>query len=283
MANAKHVAAVLGLVPFVIGLGAAPAFAEGNGSARGSISIENQELTDAETSNEVKVGCDFRVDFFGFDTATVPVSFTAMQPSGNGEVLEQRTVTLEDADPDGGNDFSGSLYVDLTEDLKNIEPAVAQDYDYKVRVEATVKQTAGAEITKKSMLFIVCAPEGETPPPVVTEPVVTEPVVTEPVVTEPVVTEPVVTEPVVTEPVVTEPVVTEPAVTEPAVTPAPAPAPVEATSTVETPEVPEDAVRVEKVSALAETGTSPWLAIVAAALMMAAGLVLRRFSVRTSA
>ncbi|MET4637225.1 hypothetical protein [Mycetocola sp. 2940] len=42
------------------------------------------------------------------------------------------------------------------------------------------------------------------------------------------------------------------------------------------------ALPVEKVTALAETGASPWLVVVAAALMMAGGLVLRRLAVRTS-
>ena len=156
MAIATRTAAVLGLVPFLIGMGAAPALADDNQSARGSFSIENEELTDAETSNEVKVGCDFRIDFFGFTLQTVPVTFTVMAPSGNGETLEPLVANLVDPDPDTGNDLSGSLDVSLLDDLQGIAPAQAQDFDYKVRVDATVKVTPGTEVTKSKILFIVC-------------------------------------------------------------------------------------------------------------------------------
>lgn len=266
MAIAIRTAAVLGLVPFLIGVGAAPALADDNQSARGSFSIENEELTDAETSNEVKVGCDFRIDFFGFTLQTVPVTFTVMPPSGNGETLEPLVANLEDSDPDTGNDLSGSLDVSLLDDLQDIEPAQAEDYDYKVRVEAVVKVTPGTEVTKSKILFIVCdtgSADEDTPAPVIPAPETPAPETPAPVTPAPETPGPV--------------------------TPAPvSPAPVEDGGTLAeseqgvSPESAENATVVSERTALAETGASP-LPMIFAAILIAGGWALRRFSMRTSA
>lgn len=138
---------------------AAPAFAqEGGGSARGSVKIEDQDLGPADTPNEVKVGCAFRIDFFGFEADTVPVRLSLQPPSGDAALVE-RSAELQDAQ---GNELSGSLLVDLTDELAGVEPAKAEDFDYKVRVEVVVKETPGTEVTKSSMLFIDCEDAAET-------------------------------------------------------------------------------------------------------------------------
>lgn len=265
MAIATRTAAVLGLVPFLIGMGAAPALADDTQSARGSFSIENEELTDAETSNEVKVGCDFRIDFFGFTLQTVPVTFTVMAPSGNGETLEPLVANLVDSDPDTGNDLSGSLDVSLLDDLQGIEPAQAQDFDYKVRVEAVVKVTPGTEVTKSKILFIVCDTGADevTPAPVTPTPVTPTPDTSIPVTPTPVTPTPVTPSPVV-------------------------PAPVEDSGTLsgsaqaDSPESEDSNAGPQQRTALAETGASP-LPMIFAAVLIAGGWALRRFSMRTSA
>lgn len=136
---------------------AAPAMAtQQPDSARGTVKIEETELTDAENPNEVKVGCDFSIEFFGMDAGSVPVTFTLMPPSGEGVVAE-RTAQVQAAQ---GQELSGALDVDLTRDLSAVPPAQAEDFDYKVRVDAVVKSTSGnATITKSAMLFIVCEPK----------------------------------------------------------------------------------------------------------------------------
>lgn len=121
--------------------------------ARGTIKIEETEVTDGATPNEVKVGCDFSLDFFGMAAGTVPIRFTLMPPSGEG-VFAERTVVVQEAQ---GSDPSGSLDVDLTKDLSTIAPAQAEDFDYKLKVEAVVKTTSGGgEVTKSAVLFVIC-------------------------------------------------------------------------------------------------------------------------------
>lgn len=151
----KSVAPVLGAAALVVLGLSAPASAEEHGDpARGTIKIEETEFVDeGDTPNEVKVGCDFSVDFFGMDEGTVPVTFTLMPPSGDG-VVAQRTAQVQTAQ---GNDLSGRLDVDLTADLADHPPAQAEDFDYKVRVDAEVKSSEGnSSITKSAILFIVC-------------------------------------------------------------------------------------------------------------------------------
>jgi hypothetical protein len=123
--------------------------------ARGTVKIEEVPFVDRDNPNEVKVGCDFSVDFFGFDAGAVPLTFTLMPPSGN-RVIARRTATVQEA---RGNEHSGSLLVDLSEELADVAPAQAEDFDYKARADAVVKSSNGnSQITKKAMLFIVCAP-----------------------------------------------------------------------------------------------------------------------------
>lgn len=126
--------------------------------ARGTIKIEETEVTDAATPNEVKVGCDFSLDFFGMAAGTVPIRFTLMPPSGEG-LFAERTAVVQEAQ---GSDPSGSLDVDLTEDLSTIAPAQAEDFDYKLKVEAVVKTTSGGnEVTKSAVLFVICPAAAE--------------------------------------------------------------------------------------------------------------------------
>lgn len=132
-----------------------PADAMVDDPARGTIKIEETEVSDADPPNEVKVGCDFSLEFFGMAAGEVPIRFSLMPPSGEG-LFATRTAQVQEA---SGSDPSGSLDVDLTEDLSTIQPAQAEDFDYKLRVEAVVKTTSGgSEVTKSAVLFIICEP-----------------------------------------------------------------------------------------------------------------------------
>jgi hypothetical protein len=129
--------------------------AEPGDSARGTVKIEDSEFGDSDNPNEVKVGCDFSVEFFGMDAGPVPVTFTLLPPSGD-DVIARRTAQVEEA---RGNESSGSLKVDLSDELSDIPRAQADDFNFKVRVDAEVKSTRGNDgITKSAVLFIVCAP-----------------------------------------------------------------------------------------------------------------------------
>lgn len=150
----------LGAGLLLLGGVAAPATATQQADpARGTVKIEETELTDSDNPNEVKVGCDFSIEFFGMAAGTVPIRFSLMPPSGEG-VFAERTAEVQEAQ---GSDPSGSLDVDLTEDLRDLPPAQAEDFDYKLKVEAVVKTTSGAaEVTKSAVLFVICEQPAST-------------------------------------------------------------------------------------------------------------------------
>lgn len=143
-------------------VGTAPTSVANHGdSARGTIKIEDNQFGDGDNPNEVKVGCDFSVEFFGMEEGSVPVTFTLVPPSGD-RVIEELTAEVEEAQ---GNELSGILEVDLTDELADVAPAQAEDFDFKVRVDAEVKSTKGNDsITKSAILFVICTPEDLGPP-----------------------------------------------------------------------------------------------------------------------
>jgi hypothetical protein len=150
----RSLVTVFGASLLLLGGLAAPATANEEGdAARGTVKIEDSEFGDAENPNEVKVGCDFSIEFYGMDRGTVPVTFTLMPPSGE-DVIAERRARVQAAQ---GNELSGTLEVDLSDELADVTPAQAEDFDYKVRVDAEVKSTKGNDsITKSAILFIIC-------------------------------------------------------------------------------------------------------------------------------
>lgn len=154
--------ALVSVVPLVPAMAlavavAAPASAtEQPDTARGTVKIEDTVIGDADNPNEVKVGCDFSLEFFGMEEGTVPVTFTLQPPSGDEVIAEDEAQVVEGR----GNEHSGSLAVDLADELADVPPAQAEDFDHKVRVDAVVKSSEGNdEITKTAMLFILCEEE----------------------------------------------------------------------------------------------------------------------------
>lgn len=153
----SRAAAVATVVAGALLVAPATALATEGESASGTIKIEEVEFNDPDVPNEVKAGCDFRIDFFGFEEQTVPITFTLKEPSGDdsevGDVVAEREAALESA---RGNQPSGSLDVDITDDLRAYQPAQAEDFDYKLRADAVVKESEGSEVTKSAILFIDC-------------------------------------------------------------------------------------------------------------------------------
>jgi hypothetical protein len=121
-------------------------------AARGTVKIEETPIV-ADTPNEVHAGCSFGLSFFGFREQTAPVVFTLQPPSGSDEIA-RREVALQEAQ---GNELSGTLAVDLTDQLAGYAPVQADAYDYKVRVDVVVGERGESGlITKTAMVFLEC-------------------------------------------------------------------------------------------------------------------------------
>jgi len=125
----------------------------------GTVKIDGVEF-DSHPDNQPHVGCEFQVDFYGFDEGdfTADVTFEAYPPTAGGELLTDVVDIGEDA-AGGGVDLDASATYDLTDALAGIEPHPEQGWHVKLTVNAEGSQ--GAD--KKFKVFWVTGCE-VTPP-----------------------------------------------------------------------------------------------------------------------
>ena len=119
------------------GAGAAPSPPGNNGTVK----VEGAEL-DRLHDNDPHVGCQFFVQWYGFDagTRTATVTFTAQAPTGSGEALLTDTFTFEGSG--SGNALDAQRPYDLTQALAGYTPQAQQGFHVKLTVETDVSHGA---------------------------------------------------------------------------------------------------------------------------------------------
>lgn len=145
----------------------------------GTIKIDGAPFDDAP-DNQPHVGCEFEIDFYGFDrdpavdaadrTYFSKVSFEGIAPTGGGNLVPDKGSTSvfvgEDA-AGGGTDLDASELYSLRNALSAVEPHPKQGYHVKVTVHTPFSR--GADVKHKVLWIAPCAPlapaeqvEGET-------------------------------------------------------------------------------------------------------------------------
>lgn len=151
---------------------AAPAFAQDPPGNNGTVKIDDQAL-DAIPNNNPHVGCEFRVDFYGFDEGDLDasVTFELQAPTAKDRTL---TVVSGDLNPFIGEDAAGGgTDLDASETYVLAftgAPHPQQGYHVKLTVHAEGSQ--GADTKHKVFWVESCPPEqppgnggnGEKPP-----------------------------------------------------------------------------------------------------------------------
>ncbi len=155
------------LTAVVIGLIAAASLAGWASAApnppgnNGTVKIDDTPFDD-HPNNEPHVGCTFEVDFYGYDEGDLhaSVEFTAIPPTGNGEVLlAQDDIFIGEDDNAGGGSEEGldaSVDFDLTDALAAFEPHPEQGFHVKLTVNAEGSQ--GADTKHKMFWVTECNP-----------------------------------------------------------------------------------------------------------------------------
>ena len=127
--------------------------------ANGTIKIDREPF-DSHPNNQPHVGCNFQVDFYGFDQGNYDsrVTFQLHPPSGTGRVLLTDTVFVGQDRAGGGTDLDAQRTYNLSSRLRPGEAHPKQGFHVKVTVEAP---GAGGKIAKKSKVFWVqrCKPK----------------------------------------------------------------------------------------------------------------------------
>lgn len=134
----------------------------------GTIKIDGAPFDDAP-DNEPHVGCEFEIDFYGFDrdpavdaaarTYFSKVSFEGIAPTGGGNLVPDKGSTSvfvgEDA-AGGGTDLDASELYSLRSALSGVDPHPKQGYHVKVTVHTPFSR--GADVKHKVLWIAPCAP-----------------------------------------------------------------------------------------------------------------------------
>jgi hypothetical protein len=134
---------VVGGVALAAVIGAAgPAGAQaGPPGDNGTVKIDGVEFDD-HPNNQPHVGCEFQVDFYGFDEGELfaDVTFEAIEPTGQVEpLLQDEDIDIGEDDNSGGGSEAGldaSETYDLTDALAGITPHPEQGWHVKLTVHA---------------------------------------------------------------------------------------------------------------------------------------------------
>src|SRR5215213_4022045 len=119
----------------------------------GTIKVDRDPFDDAP-DNEPHVGCDFQIDFYGYDEGDLnaEVTFEAHPPTGAPVVLLTDTVFIGEDDNSGGGSEAGlDASETYTLDFTGIDPHPQQGFHLKLTINADGSQ--GAD--KKHKVFWV--------------------------------------------------------------------------------------------------------------------------------
>ena len=139
----------------------APASAANPPGNNGTVKIDADPFDDAP-DNEPHVGCEFQVDFYGYDAGDLfaDVTFTAHPPTGPRQVLLTDTVFIgEDDNAGGGSEAGLDASQTYTLGFGSIEPHAVQGFHVKLTVNADGSQ--GADVKHKVFWVTGC----DVPPP----------------------------------------------------------------------------------------------------------------------
>jgi hypothetical protein len=110
----------------------------------GTVKIDDVPFDDAP-NNEPHVGCEFQVDFYGFDQGNLnaDVTFESHPPTGPVQVLLTDTVFIGEDDNSGGGSEAGlDASATYTLDFTGIQPHPNQGFHVKLTVHADGSQGA---------------------------------------------------------------------------------------------------------------------------------------------
>ncbi len=127
----------------------------------GTIKIDAEAFDDAP-NNEPHVGCEFQVDFYGYDEGDLfaDVTFEAHPPTGPVQTLLTDTVFIGEDDNGGGGSEAGlDASETYTLSFDGIEPHPNQGFHVKLTLNADGSQ--GADVKHKVFWVTGC----DVPPP----------------------------------------------------------------------------------------------------------------------
>jgi len=152
-------ALVAGLVPLSGAMAADPA---GN---NGTVKIDAQPF-DTTPDNQPHVGCNFQVDWYGFDQGTnifSNVTFEAQPPTGRGVLVQDSVFVGEDSAAGGGSEagLDAEREYNLSGPLLNGGYKAQPNQGYHVMLTINTPTSNGADV-KHKVFWVQAADHGST-------------------------------------------------------------------------------------------------------------------------
>lgn len=120
----------------------------------GTVKVDGVDILKHSNANEPHVGCDFSIEWYGFDATntTSYVTFEAQPPTGT-RILLQNTVALDGDDASGGGSpagLDGVAYYQLSFSADDFQHPI-QGYHVKLTVSTP---TANGADTKSKVFWV---------------------------------------------------------------------------------------------------------------------------------
>jgi hypothetical protein len=131
----------------------------------GTVKVDREDFDD-HPNNEPHVGCQFQIDWYGYDEGDLSsdVTFAVQPPTGNEVILTDNLFIGEDDNSGGGSEagLDASRTYDLTTALQGFEPHPQQGWHVKLTINAEGSQ--GADVKHKVYWVQPCEAEPPTQP-----------------------------------------------------------------------------------------------------------------------
>jgi len=127
----------------------------------GTVKIQEETATDEIPDNDPHVGCNFKIEFRGFDLGADLMAtweLDAQPPSGNGDLVAKGELNIGEDAAGGANDLDGVVHIKIADyDLSGLTRQDQQGYHLKLTVHAD--GSIGADTKHKVFWVDGCTPE----------------------------------------------------------------------------------------------------------------------------
>ena len=127
----------------------------------GTVKVDGSTVAGSQ-ANQPHVGCQFTIDFFGFDEDALDgaATFTLQPPTGDA-VLWSDSTPIGGDPAGGGTDLDGSLFVDLSVPIAESGAAAQPNQGFHVELTVQADGSIGSMTKHKTFWVTDCGGEGE--------------------------------------------------------------------------------------------------------------------------
>jgi hypothetical protein len=126
----------------------------------GTVKVDGRDF-DTLPNNEPHPGCDFQIDFYGYDEGdlTADIFFTLQAPSGSGPLASRTDIFIGEDPAGGGTDLDAEEYFDLSAALAASGAFQHPIQGYHIKLTVHAEGSIGADV-KHKVFWVKCEEQG---------------------------------------------------------------------------------------------------------------------------